>query len=129
MGVRHFTIEDIATWYQHTDRQIFLGGVLDETNSDTMSVGFGRYKKGESNAWVVTYDEVNIVTKGAFTFRTADGEYTARAGEILFITKGTWVVYEAPEYAEFIYVTYPHWMNAQKQSEHAGMLDAFHRTS
>ncbi|MBA3571662.1 MAG: hypothetical protein H0W34_06770 [Pyrinomonadaceae bacterium] len=42
MSVRHLTIKDMAQWYQHTDRQMFLGGVLDETNSDAMSVGFGR---------------------------------------------------------------------------------------
>ncbi|MGH8488632.1 MAG: cupin [Gammaproteobacteria bacterium] len=126
MSVRHFTIKHVATWYQHTDRQMFLGGVLDETNSDAMSVGFGRYQKGESNEWIVTYDEVNIVTKGAFTFRTADGAFTAKAGEVLFITKGTKVVYEAAEDTEFVYVTYPHWMDAQRKSEHAALLDTFH---
>lgn len=126
MSVRHFTIDDVAVWSQHTDRPMFLGNVLDETNSEAMTVGFGRYKKGESNEWVVTYDEVNVVINGAFTFRTDDGEFTAKAGEALFITKGTRVVYEAPEDAEFVYVTYPHFMEAQRNSEHADMLNSFH---
>ncbi|MGH8627953.1 MAG: cupin [Gammaproteobacteria bacterium] len=126
MTVRHFTIQDVKEWYQHTDRQMFLGGVLDATNSDAMSVGFARYRKGESNEWIVTYDEINIVTKGAFTFRTAEGAFTAKAGEILYITKGAKVVYEAPEDMELVYVTYPHCMTAQRNSEHADLLDTFH---
>jgi ethanolamine utilization protein EutQ len=71
---------------------------------------------------------VNIVIKGSFTFRTDEGEFTAKAGEVLLITKGTRVVYEAPEDAEAIYVAYPHWMPAQLASEHAHLLDSFHPT-
>ncbi|MGH8488635.1 MAG: hypothetical protein ACREXS_07195 [Gammaproteobacteria bacterium] len=48
MSVKHFTIKDVATWYQRSGRQIFLGDVLDEKNSDAMSVGFCRYQKGET---------------------------------------------------------------------------------
>jgi len=126
MSVKHFTTKDVETWYQHTDRQMFLGDVLDASNSDHLTVGFGRYKKGESNEWVVTYDEVNVVTKGSFTFRTAERTVTAKAGEVLFITKGTKVTYEAHEDMEIVYVTYPHFMEAQRNSEHAKLLDAFH---
>lgn len=124
MSVKHFTIKDVATWYQHTDRQMFLGGVLDETNSDAMSVGFGRYQKGESNEWIVTYDEVFVVTKGAYTIHSVDGAKTAKAGEVLFLTKGTKITYEgAEDNTEVVYVTYPHWMDAHRKSEHAALLD------
>lgn len=126
MGVRHLTADDVQDWYQYKDRPIFLGGVLDGRNSDHMSVGFGRYKKGEANEWVVTYDEVNVITKGSYTFRTEDGAFTAKAGEALFITKGTRVIYEAHEDMEMVYITYPHWMEAQQNSEHADLLDDFH---
>jgi ethanolamine utilization protein EutQ len=78
MSVKRFTIKDPATWYQAGDRRIFLADVLDASNSDTMSVGFARYDKGESNEWIVTYDEVLIVTKGAFTVRSAAGARATR---------------------------------------------------
>jgi ethanolamine utilization protein EutQ len=126
MSAQLLTIDDVATWYQYKDRPMFLGSVLDETNSDSLGVGFLRYRSGESNEWVVTYDEVNIVTKGAYTFRTDEGDFTAKAGEILHITKGTRVIYEAPEDAEAVYVTYPHFMPAQLASVHADLLDDFH---
>lgn len=127
MSVRHFTIKDPPTWYQHTDRQIFLGDVLDSSNSDTMSVGFARYSQGQINEWTVTYDEALIVTKGSFTVRSEDGAKTAKAGEVIFLTKGTKVVYQAEEdNTEVVYVTYPHWFDAQRNSTHANLLDAFH---
>jgi len=126
MSVKHFTIKDPTTWHQSGDRQIFLGDVVDASNSDTMSVGFARYNKGESNEWTVTYDEVLVVTKGVFTVSSADGAKTAKAGELIFLTDGSKVVYRAEEETELVYVTYPHWFDAQHNSEHADLLDKFH---
>jgi ethanolamine utilization protein EutQ len=127
MSVRHFT-SNYAKFYQYADRQIFVGDVLDSSNSDTMSVGFYRNKrKGEKNEWVVTYDEALIVTKGALTVRSADDVKTATAGEIIFLTKGTQIAYESAEDdTEVVYVTYPHWMDAQTKSKHAHLLDSYH---
>lgn len=130
MSVRHFTADD-AEWYQYSDRQIFVGDVLDSSNSETMSVGFYRNKiKGDRNEWVVTYDEALIVTRGALTIRSADGAKTAKPGEVIFLTKGTKVAYEATENdTEVVYVTYPHWIDAHRQSEHAALLDSYHPIS
>jgi ethanolamine utilization protein EutQ len=93
-----------------------------------MSVGFYRNrKKGDRNEWVVTYDEALIVTRGALTVRSAEGAKTAKAGEVIFLTKGTKVAYEAAENdTEVVYVTYPHWMDAHRRSEHAALLDSYH---
>lgn len=126
MSVRHFTSKD-AKYYRYADRPIFVGDVLDTSNSEHMSVGFYRnQKKGERNEWVVTYDEALIVTKGALTVRSSDGATTARAGEIIFLTKGTAIAYEAAEDdTEVVYVSYPHWMDAHMKSEHAHLLEAY----
>ena len=127
MTVTHYTRED-AKFFQYLDKEIFVGDVLDPSNSGHMSAGYYRnLKKGEKNEWVVTYDEVLVVTKGALTIRTADGSTTARAGEIIFLTKGTALAYEAGEDdTEVVYVSYPHWMDAQQQSEHAHLLGSYH---
>jgi ethanolamine utilization protein EutQ len=61
------------------------------------------------------------------TIRTAEGATTAKAGEIIFLTKGTALAYEAAEDdTEVVYVSYPHWMDAQQRSEHARLLDSYH---
>jgi ethanolamine utilization protein EutQ len=127
MTVRHFTTND-AKFYRYLDKEIFVGDVLDSSSSDSMSVGYYRNKhKGEKNEWVVTYDEALIVVKGALTIRYADGLKTAKAGEVIFLTKGTAVAYEAGEDdTEVVYVSYPHWMDAQQKSEHAHLLDSYH---
>jgi ethanolamine utilization protein EutQ len=127
-AIRRFTHDDMQTWYQAEGRKIFLSDVVDPSNGDTMSVGFARYAPDESNAWVVTYDEALIVTRGAFSVTSADGvKTTARAGEVIFLNKDTQVVYSAErEGADVVYVTYPHWMAAQQGSEHAALLDGFH---
>jgi ethanolamine utilization protein EutQ len=127
MSVRHFTAAD-AAFFQYLDRDIFVGDVLDSSSSDSMSVGFYRNKKkGEKNEWVVTYDEALIVTKGALTVRSSEGATTAKAGEVIFLTKGTAVAYEAAQDdTEVVYVTYPHWMDAHSKSEHAHLLTSYH---
>ena len=126
MSIRHFTFDDPTTWYQHTDRQIFLADVLDSSNSDAMSVWFARYGAGESNEWTVTYDELIVVIKGRFTVSGDDGSKTAAPGEVIFLTKGTRVVYHADEATLLVGATYPHWQDAQRQSDHASLLNDFH---
>jgi ketosteroid isomerase-like protein/uncharacterized cupin superfamily protein len=127
-AIRRFTHDDVQTWYQAEGRKIFLSDVVDPSNGDTMSVGFARYAPGESNAWIVTYDEALIVTRGAYSVTSADGvKTTAQAGEVIFLNKDTQVVYSAEDAgADVVYVTYPHWMAAQQGSEHAALLDEFH---
>jgi ethanolamine utilization protein EutQ len=127
-GIRLFTPDDVETWHQSEDRQVFLSDVVDSSNGDTMSVGFARYAPGESNEWVVTYDEALIVTRGSYSVTSEDGiKTTAKAGEFIFLNRGTNVVYSAEEAgAEVVYVTYPHWIKAQEESEHAALLETFH---
>jgi ethanolamine utilization protein EutQ len=126
-GIRLFTVEDVDNWYRPGEIKMLLGDVLEPSNSESMSVGFAHYAPGASNEWVVTYDEVLIVTRGAFTVTSADGvETTARAGEVIFLRAGTPVVYSAKEEgAELVYVTYPHWSEAHAVSEYAPFLDTF----
>ncbi|MGH3712649.1 MAG: cupin domain-containing protein [Micromonosporaceae bacterium] len=126
-GVSHLTPDHVATWYQARDRGIYLGDVLDTSNSDTMSAGFAVYAPGQSNNWVVTYDEVLIVTRGEFTVTPETGQpATAGPGELIFLRNGTKLIYAAGEQgAEVVYVAYPAWMPAQEASEHADLLTSF----
>lgn len=126
--IRHFAPGDVETWYQANGRRIFLADVIDASNGETMSVGFARYAPGDANEWVVTYDEALIVTRGSFRVTSADGvETSADVGELIFLDRGIRVVYSAGDAgAEVVYVTYPHWMDAQRESEHAALLDGFH---
>lgn len=124
MSVTHFTAKD-AKYSRYQDKEIFLGDVLDESQSASMSAGYYiNPNKGESNEWIVAYDEVLVVTRGALTIRFDGGSKTARQGEVIFITKGTKIAYEAGEDdTQAVYISYPHWLKAQQESEHADHLE------
>lgn len=115
-----------AEWYQPGDRPIFIADVLDHTGPSPMSVGFARYAAGASNDWTVTYDEVLVVTKGTFSVVVDGRATTARAGEAIFLPKGTSLTYRAEEESVVVYVSYPHWAEATKASAHARDLDEYH---
>jgi ethanolamine utilization protein EutQ (cupin superfamily) len=116
MSVHHLTIDDTRTWFQASDRQVFIGDVLDLATSATTRVRFGRYGKGAAHEWIVTFDETLIVTKGALSVRSAAGVQIVRAGEVLSLGRGTRVVYEGDEEdTEVVFVTYLHLADAPRQ--------------
>ena len=105
----------------------FSATCLMRRTATRLGLGFARYAPGQSNEWVVTYDEALIVTKGVYSVTAEDGtKTTAKVGEVIFLTKGTKVVYSAAEETEVVYVTYPTWMDAHRRSEHAHLLDIYH---
>lgn len=114
---------EVLSRYQ--DKEVFLGDVIDNSNSTNMSAGYYiNLNKGENNEWIVAYDEVLVVTRGALTIRFEGGSKTAQQGEIILINKGTKVAYEAGEdNTQAVYVSYPYWLKAQQDSEHAHYLE------
>jgi ethanolamine utilization protein EutQ (cupin superfamily) len=107
MSVQHLTIDDTRAWFQPSDREVYIGDVLDLVNSATTRVRFGRYGKGAVHEWMVTYDETLIVTKGTLKVRSPGDEQIARAGEVVSLGKGTRVVYEGlDDDTEVVFVTY-----------------------
>jgi ethanolamine utilization protein EutQ len=128
-GATSFTPHDVKAWTQSGERGVFLGDVLDESNSEALGVGFARYAPGASNEWLVTYDEVLIITSGIFSVTTANGRQTAKAGELIFLNRDTKLVYSAgDEGAELVYVMYPHWTHTAVYTDpqHADLATSFH---
>ncbi|OJY31448.1 MAG: hypothetical protein BGO98_15420 [Myxococcales bacterium 68-20] len=125
MDVTLLTKAQPKEWYQPGSTPLFLADVLDESSPSPMSVGFALYAVGASNDWTVTYDETLVITKGRFTVIAHGRETTARAGEAIFLPKGTPLTYRADEATELVYVTFPHWAEATRKSEHAKALETF----
>ena len=62
--------------------------------------------------WHLTYDEIDYVIEGTLTVHTQSASVTAGPGQVIFIPKGSQIQFSAPEYARFLYVTYPaDWQN------------------
>lgn len=126
-GVTRYTSDDVPTWLQSEQRQVFIGDVVDGSNGETMGVGFARYAPGASNEWAVTYDEVLIVTRGSFSVISAAGRRTAKAGELIYLRRGTELTYAADdEGAEVVYVMHPHPASTELAAEHPDLVATFH---
>jgi ethanolamine utilization protein EutQ (cupin superfamily) len=97
MSVQHLTIDDTRAWFQASDRQVFVGDVMDVATSPTTRVRFARYGKGAVHEWMVTVNETLVVTKGTLLVRSAGSVQIARAGEVISLAKGTRVVYRGEE--------------------------------
>ena len=124
MSVQHLTIDDTRTWFQASDRQVFIGDVMDLATSATTRVRFARYGKGAVHEWMVTVDETLIVTKGALLVRSEGSAQTARAGEVISLAKGTRVVYRGEEDdTEVVFVSYSPSFEVQRITHRPAVLE------
>lgn len=57
--------------------------------------------------WTLNYDEVDYVIEGSLSININGRRVTAGPGELILIPKGSSIQFSVPDYARFIYVTYP----------------------
>lgn len=57
--------------------------------------------------WTLNYDEIDYVIEGTLSIVINGKSVTANAGELVLIPKGSSIKFSVPNYARFIYVTYP----------------------
>lgn len=62
--------------------------------------------------WTLNYDEIDYVIDGHLDIVVGGSIVSADAGELILIPKGSKIKFSVPNYARFIYVTYPaDWAN------------------
>ncbi len=62
--------------------------------------------------WTLNYDEIDYVIDGHLDIVVGGSIVSADAGELILIPKGSKIKFSVPNYAKFIYVTYPaDWAN------------------
>lgn len=71
-----------------------------------LAAGFMSFEASQL-PWQLSYDEIDYVVEGTFTLQTGGKTYTAGPGDVLYIPKGTKVVFGSPSRATVFYVTYP----------------------
>lgn len=63
--------------------------------------------------WHLNYDEIDYIIEGTLTIIVGGHRTTARAGECIYIPKGTNIQFSVQGFARFLYVTYPaDWQNS-----------------
>nr|UWI50807.1 cupin domain-containing protein [Clostridioides difficile] len=64
--------------------------------------------------WTLNYDEVDYIIEGTLDILIDGRKVTASEGELILIPKGSSIKFSVPNYARFIYVTYPADWESQK---------------
>ncbi|OOB80116.1 MAG: ethanolamine utilization protein EutQ [Epulopiscium sp. Nuni2H_MBin003] len=78
------------------------------TLEESPRLGCGIMEMKETTfAWELGYDEIDYVIEGELSIISEDKVVTAKAGELILIPKNSKIQFSVPNYARFIYVTYP----------------------
>ena len=65
--------------------------------------------------WVLNYDEIDYVIDGRLEIIVNDRKIFGEAGDVILIPKNTAIQFSVPEFARFLYVTYPaDWENQNR---------------
>ncbi|KJR44266.1 Ethanolamine utilization protein EutQ [Desulfosporosinus sp. I2] len=57
--------------------------------------------------WFLNYDEVDYVIEGEFVLEVEGQVFRAKAGDVVYIPKGSQVVFSSPTFCKVFYATYP----------------------
>jgi ethanolamine utilization protein EutQ len=89
-------------------------GVVEKNLSDTLGVSFIKSKNGTKTEWTMKYDEMLYVLKGTQVIHHEGKEFKAGPGDVLFLRRGTPVVYESRGDTEVLCSVYPTWWAEQE---------------
>lgn len=84
--------------------------------SESARLGCGIMEMKETTFdWTLSYDEIDYVIEGTLHILIHGKKVTAHPGELILIPKGSSISFSVPEYARFLYVTYPaDWMGQKE---------------
>jgi ethanolamine utilization protein EutQ len=83
-----------------------LRDVITAADGAPVAVGVMSLREG-SFPWELTYDEVQVVLEGELHLGTDQGTVVGLPGDVLYVPKGTRLTFGTPDWARFLYVTYP----------------------
>jgi ethanolamine utilization protein EutQ (cupin superfamily) len=110
MEVRKIDADAANGDWAQVSGEIYVADVVDHARAPgaEMTVGFARLERGEAMDISFPYDEVLVITRGAYTIRTEEGEeLTARAGEAIYLPAGASSGSVAEEDTEMVYIAAP----------------------
>jgi ethanolamine utilization protein EutQ len=88
-------------------KRVGMADLITSRDGAPMTAGLMSWGRADSFAWKLDYDEVDLVLEGVLHL-TIDGRVIeARPGDVLYIPKGSAVVFGTPWRTKVFYVTYP----------------------
>ncbi len=116
-GVLSIDIESVELEKFDTGKaedQVYLKDVVTLAQSPNMGAGLMEMKK-TTFPWTLSYDEFDYIIDGELSILINGNKVTGKKGQVLFIPKGSSIQFSAPEFARFMYFTYPADWASQKE--------------
>lgn len=88
-------------------KNVQLKDVVTAADRSPMSAGFMAWSAADSFAWELTYDEVDYVLEGELHVKIDGRVIEAGAGDVVFIPRGSRIVFGTPSSVRLFYVTHP----------------------
>ncbi|MDQ3007835.1 MAG: cupin domain-containing protein [Chloroflexota bacterium] len=85
---------------------VWLKDVVQTQDRSPMGAGYMSLDKGEMQ-WTLTYDEIDIVLEGELVITRGSEQVRGKTGDVIYIPKGSSITFGTPNWARFVYVTFP----------------------
>lgn len=85
---------------------VLLKDVVTLEESPRLGCGLMEMKETRFD-WTLKYDEIDYIIDGTLEINIDGRKVVASKGEMIFIPKNSAIEFSVPDYAKFMYVTYP----------------------
>ena len=89
------------------NHQIGLTDLVTAEHGSPMAAGIMSWSREDSFPWKLEYDEIDLVLEGVLHIGIQGRTVEGRAGDVLYLPKGSQIVFGTPSRTRVFYVTYP----------------------
>lgn len=97
---------DFGAFSGANDGSVGVADVITPSDNSSMTAGYMTWTQCFF-PWDLAHDEINVVLEGELHIRTDGHELICRAGDAVFIPKGSQLEIGTPSSTRFLYVTHP----------------------
>ena len=99
-----------------SNTQVNIADVITAADGSSMAAGFMQWENAFF-PWTLNYDEVDMVLEGELHIRSEGKTTIGKAGDVMFIPKGSSIEFGTPGAVKFLYVAYPaNWQECGAQA-------------
>lgn len=88
------------------EKEVGIADVITAADGAPLAAGFMAWSESFF-PWTLDYDEVDLVLEGELHIRCDGQTFVGKAGDVLYIPKGSAIEFGTPGKVRFFYVTYP----------------------
>jgi ethanolamine utilization protein EutQ len=88
-------------------KNIGLMDLVTGRDGSPMTAGIMSWRREDSFPWHLDYDEIDLVLEGVLEIELDGRKHRAGPGDVVYIPKGSRIVFGTPSHTRVFYVTYP----------------------